>query len=196
MKEQAPPTYWQQVSQITIEDCALFLTNIDDPHSHNLYMEESDSAYDHFNHTHGDWLSENYALVIDAIESNQIIVTNKIINSKGKFSNNTKIDKASVIKWIQSVGRFDVIKFLIQQTNEQVGALTKDEQRIRRREILKRHKELKASGAKNHTQQLANDLNITVGRIRQILQHARADEKLSSQSSVTSQLVSISRNIN
>jgi DNA-directed RNA polymerase sigma subunit (sigma70/sigma32) len=159
-------------------------------------MEMSELAYDHFSFSHDDRVVENIALIVDAIESNQIIVTDKVADSKDKFSPDTKIDKDSFIKWSQSHGRFDVIRFLIQQTNEQVSSLTSAELKIRRRDILKRHNELKATGAKAPTKQLAKELEITVGRIRQILQDARAEENLSLQTSVTSQLVSISRNNN
>lgn len=196
MKKATPPTYWQQVSQISISEAIIFLMGLDDPHEHDRLMERSDISYDHFTATCDEDYGESMSLIIDAIENGLITVTNEIPSDSEKWSQDTKISKSSLVSWCQSIGRFDVVSLLTLQP-ETIGTLsskTKNELRVRRQDIFKRHNVLKAEGVKNPTQQLAQQLGIVESRIRQILQKARTEQRATPQSALLDQLTSIHRN--
>ncbi len=195
MKKEVPPTYWQQVSQLSISQAVIFLLGLEDPHEHNRLMERSDIAYHHFTDTRDEDYGEGISLIIDAIESELITVTNEVRNNSGELSQDTKISKQSFVSWCQSVGRFDVISLLSLQT-ETLGTLsskTKDELRDRRQDIFKRHNLLKAEGVKNPTQQLAQQLGVGESRIRQIVHQARTEQSVTPKNTIADQLIAINR---
>lgn len=195
MTKEVPPTYWQQVSQLSISQAVIFLLGLEDPHEHNRLMERSDIAYHHFTDTRDEDCGESFSLIIDAIESELITVTNEVRNNSGELSQDSKISKQSFVSWCQSIGRFDVISLLSLQP-ETIGTLsskTKDELRKRRQDIFKRHNVLKGEGVKNPTQKLAQELGIGESRIRQILQKAQIEQRATPPKRFTDQLTSINR---
>jgi hypothetical protein len=170
------PTYWQQIGQITINDAALFMADIADPRAHEELISQSEPHYDHFAHTLMDECSQNIVLIRDAIKTGIIRVTEEIEPSSQTSYADSKISKADFVQWCNANGRFDITKLLSRTPPEPASRTTTrsiEDVRTRRLGVLQRHIELKAKGVKNPTEQLAKELEVTPGRVRQLLQKAK-----------------------
>lgn len=187
-------TYWEQISQISLCDAALFLTGSDDPREHESLMK-NDMAYDHFTATMSETYGENLSIVLDALESGQLSLTTELKTERGQRDLNSKISKESFVKWCESKGHFRIARLLGGSVADAVlrkGA-SAAENFQRRQTALRRHNELKTSGAKNPTQQLAAEMGVTPARIRQLLQQAKKDLAASSATTLIGQLQSTQR---
>lgn len=189
-------TFWQQVSQITINDGALFLAGINDPREHEEIIQEDERAYAHFLATTLDKCSLNIVLIRDAIENHLIEVTKEYVSKSGSIEATSKISKSSFIRWCESNGRQDIVSLLVYSEPHAAHSspTTPEEREARMRAMLKRHNELRSNGVKNPTEQVASEYNVTVGRVRQILQEARRLSPQVPPQSIAAQLKSMAGN--
>ena len=189
-------TFWQQVSQITINDGALFLAGVNDPREHEEIIQEDERAYNHFLATKLDECSLNIALIRDAIESHKIEITQKHLSRDGAIEATSKISKTSFVDWCESTGRRDIVDLLAYKEPQSTHSspMTPEEREARMREMLKRHNELRSSGVKSPTKQIAAEYKRSKGLVRQILQAARKLAPQATPQSVATQLKSITRN--
>lgn len=171
---QKPPnaeiTHWQQRSLLTVEEGALFLSGIDDPIGHEIFITGHDAAYDHFMATKHDEVCLNVRLIGDAIESKRITATPETTGKGNQLDWNTKIPKTEFVEWCKSNGRIDVVRLLVPTDGNAFAIQNKDNMAERDTEIVRRHRQYHSQGMKNPTQQVAEEFGISPVRVRQIVQ--------------------------
>lgn len=115
MANQEIDNYWLSVSDISINDAAIWMGVGEDPLLHEQHLQE-DKAYEEYYISHPggmDNVNVQYALIESAIRAGRIEVTkDKVLNKKDEVLSRTRILKSGWIDWLRENNQSELADIL------------------------------------------------------------------------------------